>query len=110
MKISGRKGKEAGNVILRKTGAVPGKGPFGSSGPVKEAPPPGTPSLAISDQGRLVSEAHRAIDALPEIRVEKVGRIQAAVDSGTYRVEGGRVAEKMVSDAVRELRNRTRTR
>jgi anti-sigma28 factor (negative regulator of flagellin synthesis) len=55
-----------------------------------------------------VSEAHKAVDALPEIRVEKVGRIQAAVDAGTYRVEGGRVAEKMVSDAVRELRNRTR--
>lgn len=108
MKISGKKGKETGSVVFRKTGAVPGKGPVGSPGPVGGVPPAGTPSLAISDQARLVSEAHRAVDALPEIRVEKVGRIQAAVDAGTYRVDGGRVAEKMVSDAVRELRNRTR--
>ena len=80
----------------------------GSAGPVTGVPSPGSPSLAISDQGRLVSEAHRALDALPEVRIEKVGRIQAAMDNGDYQVEGQQVAEKMVTDAVRELRNRTR--
>ncbi len=108
MKISGKKGKEAGNVVLRKTGGVQGKGPAGAAGAVSGVPPSGTPSLAISDQGRFVSEAHRALDALPEIRVEKVGKIQAAMDDGSYQVEGERVAEKMVTDAVRELRNRGR--
>ncbi len=108
MKIFGRKGKEPGNVVSRKTGSVQGKGPAGPAGPVAGVPSPGTSSLAISDQGRLVSEAHRALDALPEVRVEKVERIQAAMDDGAYRVEGQQVAEKMVTDAVRELRNRTR--
>ena len=108
MKISGRKGKEPGNVVSRKTGSVQGKGPADPAGPVSGVPSSGTPSLAISDQGRLVSEAHRALDALPEIRVEKVERIQVAMDHNAYRVEGHQVAEKMVTDAVRELRNRTR--
>ena len=108
MKISGRKGKEPGNVVSRRTGGVQGKGSAESAGPVTGAPASGSPSLAISDQGRLVSEAHRALDALPEVRVEKVERIQAAMDDGDYRVEGQQVAEKMVTDAVRELRNRTR--
>jgi len=108
VKISGRKGKGPGNVVLRKAGAVQGKGPGEPAGPVAGVPAAGTPSLAISDEGRLISEAHRAIDALPEVRVEKVGRIQAAMDDGTYRVEGEQVAEKMVTDAVRELRNRIR--
>lgn len=108
MKISGRKGKETGNVVSRKTGGVQGSGPAGSAGPVAGVPSSGAPSLAISDQGRLVSEAHRALAALPEVRVEKVGRIQAAMDVAAYRIEGQQVAEKMVTDAVRELRNRTR--
>lgn len=108
MKISGRKGKETGNVVSRKTGGVQGKGSAETAGPVAGVPSSGTPSLAISDQGRLVSEAHRALDALPEIRVEKVGRIQAAMEDGVYQVEGQQVADKMVTDAVRELRNRTR--
>jgi len=30
------------------------------------------------------------------------------MDDGAYRVEGQQVAEKMVTDAVRELRSRTR--
>ena len=108
MKISGRKGKEPGNVVSRRAGGVQGKGSAESGGPVTGVPSSGTPSLAISDQGRLVSEAHRALDALPEVRVEKVERIQAAMDGGAYQVEGQQVAEKMVTDAVRELRNRTR--
>jgi flagellar biosynthesis anti-sigma factor FlgM len=108
VKISGRKGKESGNVVSRKTGEIQGKGQAGSAGTVGGATSSGAPSLAISDQGRLVSEAHRALDALPEVRIEKVGRIQAAMDNGAYRVEGQQVADKMVSDAVRELRNRTR--
>ncbi len=108
MKISGRKGKETGNVVSRKTGGIQGKGPAGPAAPAAGVSPPGTPSLAISDQGRLVSEARRALDSLPEVRVEKVERIQAAIEGGDYRVEGRKVADKMVTDAVRELRNRTR--
>ena len=108
MKISGRKGKEPGNVVSRKTGGVQGKGSVESAGSVTGTASSGNPSLAISDQGRLVSEAHRTLAALPEVRVEKVGRIQAAMDDGAYRVEGQQVADKMVTDAVKELRNRTR--
>ena len=93
---------------LGKPGVFRGVGRPDPAGPVAGVPSSGAPSLAISDQGRLVSEAHRALAALPEVRVEKVGRIQAAMDVAAYRVEGQQVAEKMVTDAVRELRNRTR--
>lgn len=95
-------------MVSRKTGGVQGQESAESAGPVAGVPSSGAPSLAISDEGRLVSEAHRALDTLPEVRVEKVERIQAAMDDGAYRVEGQQVAEKMVTDAVRELRNRTR--
>ncbi|OYV99008.1 MAG: hypothetical protein B7Z62_02175 [Deltaproteobacteria bacterium 37-65-8] len=84
VKISGRKGKEPGNGSSRRTRGVQGKGPAGSAGP----------------------EANRTLDAFPKARVEKVERIQSEMNDGTYKVEGRRVAEKMVTDAVRELRKR----
>jgi len=40
--------------------------------------------------------------------VKKVADLRAAVDSGTYRVEAKKVADKIVRNAVREIRNRLR--
>jgi len=40
--------------------------------------------------------------------VKKVADLRTAVDNGTYRVEAKKVAEKIVRDAVREIRNRLR--
>lgn len=109
MKISGRgKGNEAKNVAYKKTtGAAPVAGTSSASGQggVGGA---GESSVAISDLGRVVAETAKLVDAVPDIRVEKVGRIQSALDAGTYQVEGEKVADKVVSEAVREIRNRTR--
>jgi anti-sigma28 factor (negative regulator of flagellin synthesis) len=67
--------------------------------------------LKVSDRGKwgaLVDETRRAVAALSEGRARRIEAIQTALLDGTYRVDGKRVAEKMVSDAVRELRERPR--
>lgn len=67
--------------------------------------------MKVSDRGKwgaLVDETRRAVDALSEGRARRIEAIQTALLDGTYRVDGERVAEKMVSDAVRELRERPR--
>lgn len=64
-----------------------------------------------SDRGKwdaLFAEAHRAVDVLSATRMRRIEEIRAALDAGVYRVDGRLVAEKMVSDAVRELRSRLR--
>lgn len=108
MKISGRKGSEAKNVYGKKTGGVQPAAPASPAtggGSVSGA----QESIAtISDRGRLVSEARKMVDSLPDIRVDRVERIQSALDSGTYQVEGEKVADKMVTEAVKEIRNRNR--
>jgi len=38
----------------------------------------------------------------------KIQALRNAVDSGNYRVESRKVAEKIVKDAVREIRSRLR--
>jgi anti-sigma28 factor (negative regulator of flagellin synthesis) len=67
--------------------------------------------LKVSDRGKwgaLVDETCRAVDALSEGRSLRIEEIRSALRDGTYRVDGKRLAEKMVSDAVRELRERPR--
>lgn len=40
--------------------------------------------------------------------VKKVADLRTAVEGGTYRVESRKVADKIVKDALREIRNRHR--
>ena len=64
-----------------------------------------------SDRGKwdaLFAEAHRAVDVLSATRLRRIEEIRAALDAGAYRVDGRLVAGKMVSDVVRELRQRIR--
>ncbi|MEW6718864.1 MAG: flagellar biosynthesis anti-sigma factor FlgM [Thermodesulfobacteriota bacterium] len=58
--------------------------------------------------GRLIDEAGSAVAILSAPRQRRIEEIREALRNGTYRVEGRRVAEKMVSDAVRLLRERIR--
>lgn len=107
MKISGRGGDRPKRVDGKKCRDIPpASAPAGSPGagnPVgKET------TVSISSRGKLVADARIRAGEIPEVRVEKVEEIRSAVDGGTYRVEGEKVAEKMVADAVREIRNRHR--
>lgn len=64
-----------------------------------------------SDRGKwraLFAEAGRAVEILSATRLRRIEEIRAALRDGTYRVDGRQVAEKMVSDAVRQLRERPR--
>jgi anti-sigma28 factor (negative regulator of flagellin synthesis) len=67
--------------------------------------------LKVTDRGKwgaLLDETQRVIDVLFEGRNRRIEEIRSALLDGTYRVDGRRVAGKMVSDAVRELRERSR--
>lgn len=106
MKISENKGNGAKAVSSAKSTVVRGQEPVGSTAPTGSVGDAGSP-VEISGMGRLVGEASRALSALPDVRVEKVERIQSALESGSYEISGEAVAEKMVADAVGELRHRS---
>jgi flagellar biosynthesis anti-sigma factor FlgM len=108
VKVTGKKGSELKSVGFRKADAVKGSsvpksGKAGSRGSGDDS------SVAISERGRTVSEARRIYDSLPDVpQAEKVEALHAAVENGTYNVPGEVVADKMVNDAVKEIRNRNR--
>ena len=65
--------------------------------------------MKVSDRGgwgALLDETRRAVDVLSGGRARRIEEIRSALRGGTYRVDGNQVARKMVSDAVRELRER----
>jgi len=67
--------------------------------------------LKISDRGKwgaLLDETRLAVDVLSGGRARRIEEIRSALRNGSYRVDGQQVAGKMVSDAVRELRERPR--
>ena len=65
--------------------------------------------MKVSDRGKwgaLLDETRCAVDVLSGGRARRIEEIRTALQDGTYRVDGKQVAGKMVSDAVRELRER----
>lgn len=112
MEIPGRKGNEPGEVSVRNAkgirGATSAVGRQRKAESAGGAAPGAGSSFAVSERGRLFSEASKIADSIPDIRTEKVEEVRDALERGTYRVEGRKVADKMVDAALREIRARLR--
>ncbi|NLX63042.1 MAG: flagellar biosynthesis anti-sigma factor FlgM [Tissierellia bacterium] len=52
--------------------------------------------LEVSDKAKDFQVALEKFKSLPDIRKEKVERLKKEVQSGTYKVEGRRIAEKIL--------------
>ncbi|MBO8142878.1 MAG: flagellar biosynthesis anti-sigma factor FlgM [Firmicutes bacterium] len=52
--------------------------------------------VELSQESREVQAARQAIARTPDVREETVARIKAALETGTYRVSGLQVAQKML--------------
>jgi negative regulator of flagellin synthesis FlgM len=56
--------------------------------------------VELSEQAKEVNRAFEQLKELPEIREEKVGEIQNQVETGTYTVDGGKIAVSMLDEAL----------
>lgn len=54
--------------------------------------------VEISENGKKVSELMSLMNQIPDIRAEKVKTIQEAIESGKYRPDSLKIAEKMLSE------------
>ncbi|MCC6381743.1 MAG: flagellar biosynthesis anti-sigma factor FlgM, partial [Dehalococcoidia bacterium] len=54
-------------------------------------------NVALSDRGRLVAEASRAVAAAPEVRVHKVVELKAAIAAGTYSASSREIAARLLA-------------
>lgn len=54
--------------------------------------------ISLSGRAREISELKGMIEALPEIRTNKVEDIKKAVDAGSYNIDSLKVAEKILQE------------
>jgi len=60
----------------------------------------GRDKVKLSEQAKEVNRAFAQLKELPEIREEKVGEIQNQVETGTYTIDGGRIAVSMLNESL----------
>ncbi|MEN6348142.1 MAG: flagellar biosynthesis anti-sigma factor FlgM [Syntrophomonas sp.] len=54
----------------------------------------------ISEASKLKQKVLQAVNQADDIRTDKVNEIKAQIDSGTYQVEDGDVAQKMIERTI----------
>ena len=65
-----------------------------------QKPPAQGDRVQISDRAREMQAARQAVAQLPDVDEEKVARIKAQVQNGTYKVDGRKVADKMLAESL----------
>ena len=59
-----------------------------------------TDTVVISESAKRVQEVRKQLDAIPDIREEKVAQLKEQVENGTYQVNAEKVAEKMIKEGL----------
>ncbi len=73
---------------------IDGSGKEGSSQTVKED------KVVLSPKAKEVQEATKLIKELPDIREEKIAKLKEEIDQGTYRIDGKKIAFKMLKESI----------
>ncbi|NJB67824.1 negative regulator of flagellin synthesis FlgM [Desulfobaculum xiamenense] len=67
---------------------------------VKDSTPKSRDAVSVSDGARLLSTARETAADSTGIREDKVARLKAMVQNGTYAPNGRAIAEKIVSEEL----------
>lgn len=59
----------------------------------------GADKIELSDQAKEANRAFAELKKLPEIRQEKVGEIKNQVETGTYNIDGNKIAVSMLNES-----------
>jgi negative regulator of flagellin synthesis FlgM len=68
----------------------------------KDAQPQGlkTDTVVISDAAKRIQEAQKLIQAIPEVRADKVAELRNKIDNGTYEIKADEIAGKMIKESL----------
>jgi negative regulator of flagellin synthesis FlgM len=91
--------------VSNKIGSIQ-RAPDATAAQAKEKTAPTTPAaaqadrVALSPQARELVAAREAIRRMPEVDAEKVARVRAQLQEGSYVVDAQKIAAKMVAEAL----------
>jgi negative regulator of flagellin synthesis FlgM len=59
-----------------------------------------TDTVVLSDAAKRIQEAKKQLDAIPDIREDKVAQLKEQVENGTYEIDAEKIADKMLKDSL----------
>jgi len=57
-------------------------------------------TVALSDQAKQIQEVRKLLESMPEIREDVVAQIRHQIETGTYRIDAGKIAAAMLIEAI----------
>lgn len=97
-------GKKPGGIDAgRLVGKSGNKGPAAKPGASGKAS--GSDSVNISPKARELNRVKTMLDSTPDVRGEMVVKLKTEIENGDYNVDAGKVAEKMIERALRNIIN-----
>lgn len=59
---------------------------------------PSADKVVLSPKARELQDAHTQLGRLPDIDTRRVGQIKLQIENGTYQIDGGKIAERMLEE------------
>ena len=57
-------------------------------------------TVALSSAAKDIQEAQRQLEAIPDVREDKVAQLKEQIENGTYQIDEEKIADKMLKDAL----------
>lgn len=90
-------------AYLNETADKQGITPAAGTTEPAEAEVPQDDRVSLSDASKEMQTAEDSVASVPDIRQEKVDAIKQAVESGSYEIDPGKIADKMIGSIVNEM-------
>lgn len=74
-----------------------GKAPSPSTGQSEAASASGNDSVTFTHTAKHLQQLEQQVAGLPVVDQQKVDAIRAAIESGSFSIDAGRIADKMIS-------------
>ena len=59
-----------------------------------------TDTVALSNAAKDIQEAQKQLEAIPDVREDKVAQLKEQIENGTYEINEEKIADKMLKDAL----------
>lgn len=67
-------------------------------------PPAGvSETVNLSSKAKDIQRIKQMLDQLPDVRENKIAELKQKIESGAYRVDAAKIAEKMVTESLIDL-------
>jgi negative regulator of flagellin synthesis FlgM len=57
-------------------------------------------TVALSSAAKDIQEAQKQLEAIPDVREDKVAQLKEQIENGTYEIDADKIADKMLKDAL----------